>query len=50
MVTKQEQLEWLAKTWESYNYAPPLKRGLVHATKEADVAHAKALLGIDPNE
>lgn len=27
-----------------------LKRGLFHATKEAAVAHAKAMLGIDPEE
>ena len=27
-----------------------LKRGLLHATKENAVAHAKAMLGIDPNE
>jgi hypothetical protein len=27
-----------------------LKRGLIHLTKEAAVAHAKAMLGIDPKE
>lgn len=26
-----------------------LNHGLVHATKEAAIAHAKAMLGIDPN-
>jgi len=27
-----------------------LSRGLCHSTKEAAIAHAKAMLGIDPNE
>ncbi len=27
-----------------------LKRGLVHLTKENAIAHAKAMIGIDPNE
>lgn len=27
-----------------------LSRGLCHATKEAAIAHAKAMLGIDPNQ
>ena len=27
-----------------------LSRGLIHLTKEAAIAHAKAMLGIDPNE
>lgn len=27
-----------------------LERGLLHSTKEAAIAHAKAMLGIDPNE
>lgn len=27
-----------------------LSRGLIHSTKSAAIAHAKAMLGIDPNE
>lgn len=27
-----------------------IDRGLIHLTKEAAIAHAKAMLGIDPNE
>lgn len=27
-----------------------LSRGIIHLTKESSIAHAKAMLGIDPNE
>lgn len=37
-------------SWESDGYDKRhLSRGLIHLTKEAAIAHAKAMLGIDPN-
>jgi hypothetical protein len=41
-----EQLNHTA--WWDANHAERLKRGICHSTKEAAVAHAKAMLGIDP--
>lgn len=39
------------KTWQDTGYHYKLlHRGLCHSTKEAAIAHAKAMLGIDPNE
>lgn len=35
-----------ASAWDFHKF----ERGLLHTTKEAAVAHAKALLGIDPKE
>lgn len=38
-------------TWQRDNCAVNwLSRGLIHSTKESAIAHAKAMLGIDPNE
>lgn len=57
---KEGDLVWVASTrthgfaakvryvsgWDSHNF----KRSLLHATREAAVAHAKAMLGIDPSK
>lgn len=44
-----------ASYWRSHHYSTVwaqlcFERGLLHTTKEAAVAHAKAMLGIDPKE
>lgn len=44
----EEFADWYAYTPRSNWLHYCLKRGLIHATKEAAVAHAKAMLGIDP--
>lgn len=41
---------YFADNWSDTTYENLLlERGLIHATQEAAIAHAKAMLGIDPN-
>lgn len=50
MCTHAEFADWYHFCVEEAWKPRALKRGLFHATKEAAVVHAKAMLGIDPNE
>ena len=38
--------DWFSSSWALRSF----KRGIAHSTKEAAAAHAKAMLGIDPEE
>ena len=41
----------ITRRWDGQGFdSIRLSRNICHATKEAAIAHAKALLGIDPNE